>query len=857
MSGCCVVRSNHGLKEERTTMRRIATIAAATTAALGASVAPAFAGEIDQGLEEVFVNTPEGQVISALVFMKDQGDIDLLAADHKARRTSFEVRNREVVRTLQDTAKLTQADLLAELAGRAELGEVESFQSFWIANIVRVDATEPVLRAIAQRDDVAVVYYNIEIEGIKPIAVEQKRGERPAENAQRDTRAVEPGVAAVRAPDVWAMGYTGEGILVATMDSGVAGNHPAIASRWRGLDPAYAGNPGWAWFDPITNTTVPTEFDWGVGHGTHTMGTVLGGAPGDQIGVAPGAQWISAGVIDRGGIDSTIANAILSFQWMASPTGNAGDSWAVPRVASNSWGTVASHGHPNCDQTFWQWIDNSEAAGTIQVFSAGNEGSGATTVRRPADRAQFNGQPSDYHSMAVGAIDPYSSSWPIAGFSSRGPTYCVPGGTAFIKPNISAPGVDTRSAHQNGGYAQLSGTSMASPHVNGVIALMLQACDTLTSDEVKQIIYETAFDLGAPGKDNVYGWGMIDAYEAVNRAIAECTIGIRLPDGAPSMFEPGVAASFLVEVVSGSELPVPGSEMLFYRFGGGAFSSSPLTPLGNGKYEATIPGPPCGEVVEFYVRVEGDNGSIRTFPSNAPQNTLSGLVGEFVTVETYYRDFASGLPQGWSASGLWHVTNSCSVSGPCKGPGSYAYYGRSSGSNSCTYNNGNQNSGNLNSAPITFPAVAPGEKITLKFCYNLETENNSGYDLAHFRVLNTSVEQRMAEASTWTEFSIDVTSLAGQSRTLQWRFDTVDSAYNNYRGWQVDRVRIEVTSLECEDPQICVGDLNNDGSVDVIDMLALMDNWGACGSCAADLNGDGVVDVMDLMELMNAWGACN
>jgi subtilisin family serine protease len=820
------------------------------------------AGEIDQGLEEIFNIKGPDEVVSTLVFLWEQADVMALKAKHDAERAPFHVRNQEVVTLLRDTAEMTQQALRQELEQLVADGLVESFEPMWLANIIRVDSTEPVIRQLAEHPDVMLIYYNIEIGNITPIeemdpdAIPRGRhqlddlGDSGDHGAQPISP--EPGVAAVRAPEVWGMGYTGQGVLIATMDTGVAGNHAAFTGRWRGLDPQYSGNPQWAWFDPITNTTFPTEFGGGAGHGTHTMGTVLGGAPGDQIGVAPGAQFIHAGVIDRGGINNTIQNAILSFQWMANPTGNPADSWAVPRVCSNSWGTLASHGHPACDQTFWQWVDNSEAAGTVQVFSAGNEGTSG--LRRPADRAQFQGQASDYHSVAVGAIDPYNASWPIASFSSRGPTFCTPDGTAYIKPNISAPGVNTRSAHQNGGYAQLSGTSMASPHVNGVIALMLEACDVLTNDEIKQIIYDTAFDLGTPGKNNIYGWGMIDAVEAVNQALAQCTIGLQLPNGAPNMMDPSVPVTFLVQVNEGSETVVPGSEVLFHRYDGGAYIVTPLTPLGNNLYEATLPGAPCGSTPEFYVQIEGSAGTIRTSPNNAPANVYSALVGHFETTEVFYRDFATGLPSNWSQNGLWNVTNACQVGGPCTPSQQYAYYGQTG---SCNFDAGT-NSGTMLSESITFPSVGPGETITLKFCYNLETENHQSYDIATFSIVGTSIDQRMAEASQWTSYSLDVTSQAGQTRTLRWHFDTVDGLFNNFRGWQVDRVRIEVTGLVCEDPDCpVVGDLNCDGVVNVADLLILFDNWGDCadcGDCPADLNGDCTVNVADLLILFDNWG---
>lgn len=838
------------LKKERN-MKKFALIAAAS-AAFGMVGLPAYAGAIDQGLEEVFAATPDDEIISALVFLWEQGDARALAAEHRAQRVPFSRRNEEVVRELRDIAELTQAPLRAELGAMRAEGSVHDFEAYWIANIIRVDATEAKLREIATRPEVNRVYYNMPIESIGAVQNHNdmnlnRRGDRPRGDRERQTTlgGVEAGVAAVKAPEVWNMGFTGQGVLIATMDTGVDGNHPALASRWRGLDPQYAGNPEWAWFDPITNTTFPEEFGWS-SHGTHTMGTVLGGAPGDQIGVAPGAQWIHAGVIDRGGIDATIANAILSFQWMASPTGNPSDFWAVPRVASNSWGTTASMGHPACDETFWIWIDNSEAAGTAQFFSAGNEG--ASGLRRPADRAT-----DDFNSVAVAAINPYISSWPAADFSSRGPTSCTPSGSTAIKPDISAPGVDTRSAVSGGGYGTMSGTSMASPHINGVAALMLEACDILTSDEIKQIMYETAVHLGSPGKNNTYGYGMVDAEAAVTQALAQCTIGLRLPDGTPNLLDPGVSESFIVEVIEGTESVVPGSEVLYYRTDGGTFEVAMLTPNGDGLYTATLPTPTCDDTVEFYVQIEGDGGSIRTSPNHAPDSVYTAAVGDLVTVTSYEQAFAGGLPSGWSATGLWNFTSDCAVSGDC--PSSqWAYYGNTG---SCNYETpGSSNNGELISAPINVPSIPPGGTVSVSFCYNLDTEASASYDQARFGVAGETTTL-LSDSNNWTTFTQDITAHAGETINLRWHFDTLDALYNDYRGWQVDNVVITVTALQCEDPTpACPADLTGDGTVNVGDMLELLAAWGDCNGCAADLNGDGTVDVSDLLELLAAWGDC-
>jgi subtilisin family serine protease len=454
------------------------------------------AGSFDDTLEE------NEEIVSVLVYLKDQVDLNEITREMDAQRATLQDRHETTVVALQDTASATQPQLVAYLNGLKSQKLVKDFQCFWIGNIIRVDAYQSVVDQIALHDDVLTVYPNFGIESIAP--VEESFGNEPSFKG-----AVEIGVEAIRADEVWSeFGFTGAGVLVATIDSGVDGNHPALASRWAGVaDPRYAGHPEWAWYDPYTGQN-DFPFDYN-GHGTHTMGTVCGGDPGDQIGVAPGALWISAGAIDRGGgISQTVADAISSFEWMIDPDGDPSTNWDVPAVCSNSWRVTTAHGYPPCDDLFWSYLDACEAAGIVIVFSAGNEGSSG--LGRPPDRAT-----DDYRCFAVAAVDANNPSWPIADFSSRGPTYCTPEGTAAIKPDIAAPGVNVRSSLTGGGYGTKSGTSMASPHINGVVALMREANPNIGVQEIKEIIFETAYDLGDSGEDNSYGWGMVDAYEAV------------------------------------------------------------------------------------------------------------------------------------------------------------------------------------------------------------------------------------------------------------------------------------------------------------------------------------------------------
>jgi subtilisin family serine protease len=826
---------------------------AALIVSLHAVSVPVSAGEIDHGLQTVLQNTKRNEVVSTIIFLWDQGGIDNLTAALQADRAPRSVRNEEVLRTLRDTAAPAQRNLMQHLARLHARGRIASYEPFWLVNAVRVDATPSVIEQLVEHPDVKRVYFNLPIHSIAAVADENQNrnhdGDNDPEADASMSASVPPGIAAIRAPEVWNLGVTGSGVLVATLDTGVSGSHPALGSRWRGHHPEYQGSPQWAWFDPRTNTTSPQEFS-SSSHGTHTMGTILGGSPGEAIGVAPGAEWIHAAVIDRVNIQTTVADAIAAFQWIVDPDGNPGTHWDVPHVCSNSWGLTTNHGYPECDDLFWSFIDNAEAAGVVMLFAAGNEGSNG--LRRPADRAT-----NDFKNVAVGAVNPHDSSYPVASFSSRGPTSCTPDGGTAIKPDISAPGVNVYSAVAGDGYSGKSGTSMAAPHVAGVVALMYEACPHLHVDDVKQILYGTALDLGTPGKNNQYGWGMVDALEAVLAAQDACDFTIRLPNGTPSSVAPGIPTTLTVQIIETNEQIEPGSAMLHYRVSEGPFIDIPLTHISGEKYHATLPAMSCDDTPQFYFSATGANGTVRTNPSHAPEQVHAAAVGVVMDFPTLDHSFADGLPTGWTMNGLWNITSECPVEGKCPSE-QWAYYGNAS---TCRYDTGfNPNSGSMISAPIALPHVDEDEQILLSFCYTLTTEPDFAYDRARLYI-NGQLIKQFHDAAEWTTFTYDLTNRAGQTITLEWNFNTVDGMANFYRGWQVDRVRIISPQFICEDVEpTCTGDLNGDGVVDGADLLLLLGAWGSCPTepvpCPADISGDGVVDGVDLLALLAAWGQC-
>jgi subtilisin family serine protease len=445
-------------------------------------------------------------MVSAIISMADGVDLrtlqDRLYSEHADRQAWHEA----VVLALREKASTSQADIIARLDEMVAANMVEKYHQLWVGNIIIVSASHEALDELVARQDVDEIAPDYEIETINPT---QQADDNPIIAGH------EIGLQRINADQCWAIGITGQGRLVSNIDTGVLGTHAALTNRWAGNDPRYSGHPEWAWLDPYT-TNWPTPQDDG-GHGTHTMGTICGRtASGDTVGVAIDAQWIAAAAIDRGGgIPRTVSDALISFEWITDPDDDPGTVWDVPDVCSNSWGVTTSHGYPPCDETFWNVIDGCEAAGCVVVFAAGNEGPGASTLRRPSDRAT-----TPLSTFSVGAVDGSSPNLPIASFSSRGPSNCTPDGSATFKPEVCAPGVNVRSSYNNGGYTTMSGTSMATPHIAGVVALVRQANPNLTSEQVKQIIYDTARDLGNPGEDNTYGNGVADAYAAVQMAMA-------------------------------------------------------------------------------------------------------------------------------------------------------------------------------------------------------------------------------------------------------------------------------------------------------------------------------------------------
>jgi subtilisin family serine protease len=406
----------------------------------------------------------QDEMVRAIVVLKSQADLASVRGLARKNRPGA------AARILRAHASLAQRPLRALLRLRRAQGLVSEIEPLWIVNAIAVTATPAVISELAAHPDVREVRPDLVVPA-------------PQAAAAATSAPAETNVALVNAPALWDLGYRGQGIVVANMDTGVDVTHPDLASRWRGGTDS--------WYDPNgEHPSTPTDVS---GHGTWTMGVMVGGdAGGSSVGVAPDATWIGVKIFnDRGTATSTGIHQ--GFQWLLDPDGNPATADA-PDVVNDSWTTSAS----GCLLDFEPDLASLRAASILPIFAAGNYGPLPGSSRSPANNPE---------AFAVGATDDADGLYP---YSSRGPSPCG----QPVYPQLAAPGVGIHTTDLYGLYADPTGTSVAAPHVAGALALLLQAFPGMSADRQAAALENSAVDLGSAGADNSYGRGRLDVLGA-------------------------------------------------------------------------------------------------------------------------------------------------------------------------------------------------------------------------------------------------------------------------------------------------------------------------------------------------------
>ena len=461
-------------------------------------------GPIEPQLLRALLEAEPDERFRVIVHLREQADPEAAVV---GALSATEARVR-VVSALQATAARSQAPLLAYLAAAQAAGRVESYTPFWIVNGVVVRADRDTIFTLAARPDVAAIrldHYRRWLTTLPspcssaPLLPCSFTSLLPCSSAPWN-------ISRIRADQVWSsLHISGTGAVVAGMDTGVDWLHPALQANYRGYNPHGPANHVGNWYDATDGGALyPVD---GHGHGSHTLGTIVGQ---EGIGVAPGARWIAVKVLNNQGYgyDSWIHEG---FQWLLAP---GGDPAKAPDVVNCSWGSPDGY-----LTTFQADLQALRAAGIFAVFANGNDGPRGSSVGSPASLPE---------AFAVGASDTDDN---VAYFSSRGPS---PWGE--IRPHVVAPGVNVRSALPGGAYGEMNGTSMAAPHVAGIVALLRSVSPTLSVTRTAYVITSTAVPLTITVPNNDSGWGRVDAFAAVAAIVHPGYISgtiTRAGDGAP------------------------------------------------------------------------------------------------------------------------------------------------------------------------------------------------------------------------------------------------------------------------------------------------------------------------------------
>jgi bacillopeptidase F len=776
------------------------------------------AAKIDKHVSDAFISARQQTYL-----VKLHAGADVVGAADTARKAATPAQKElsarsAVIQELRKTAETSQQGILSALAQLQKQGQVTRVTSYWISNVVAVTSTADVMRSLAKRPDVALILPNTAVKLVEQMpgsgninnmnkpSLNQTVGKlaaptvqpKPSTAGAPGAQSVEWGIQRIGAPAVWSQfGITGQGAVVASMDTGVDWTHPALHDRWRGYDPATgATDATYSWFDAVGGQAMPYDDH---GHGTHTTGTAVGQDGDNIIGVAPGARWIAVKVLNGAG-SGTSENILTAGQWLLAP---GGDPSKAPDVVNNSWG-----GGPGMDEWFRDVVIAWRAAGIFPSFAAGNDGPGQGSVSEPGNYPE---------SFAVGAVDINDN---IASFSGRGPSPY-----SEIKPEVAAPGVNVRSSVPGGGYeGGWNGTSMATPHVTGTVALLRSANAALTVDQIEQILMDSAdpkTDAQYPDMpNNAYGHGILNAFNAVAMVTSGIgTVSGRVVTGGDDLDPPIITHTPVTESFKHSPIDitatitdnvsVTGAELKFRMPGMSWWGVVDMVRTAgtatSGTYAATIPADVTGGSSVDYFIVARDYGGNDAYHGTATHphsvTLLNGLTPGYSTS-------FEGSNAGWTHGG---PGDNWEIGVPTSGP-----MAAHTGSNVAATGLAGPYQSNADAYLMTPPVDLSGGPAALRFWHWFDLETNFDYGL----VIGTGdngatwdiLGQYTGQSSGWQQTTIDLSRYAGNNNVYLAFYLSTDGSVTR-PGWYVDDVSLYVDHEAPPAPANLAGTAMPSGSI--------------------------------------------
>lgn len=416
---------------------------------------------IDPEFEKKLIQLAPHEEVSVIVTLKEMPRPEAFSVHQRNKRDG------SLVRALRTHAQLTQTGVNKYIKRRG----LHKTRDFWHINGMMLKVRADQVRDLAAQPGVVSVRHDSVVPLAEPLIA--------AASAVREWN-----LNSVHLPEIWFAGYTGAGVVIATMDTGVDVLHPDLDGKWRG-----GSN---SWYDPHGEHSAPYD---AIGHGTQVMGLLVGGnTSGIRIGAAPDAKFIATKIFDDND-NSTLSAIHAAFQWLLDPD-NDPNTQDLPDVVNASWGLPGTNN--KCNVEFDTDIRMLQAAGVVVVFAAGNDGPAPATGVSPSSGAGF---------ISSGSVN---ADLEISNFSSRGPSPCSGG----IFPSLVAPGegiytTDLTLARLDS-YTTVSGSSFAVPHVTGILALLAGAFPNLSVTDLQAAVMQSTQDYGVTGPDNNYGAGLVN-----------------------------------------------------------------------------------------------------------------------------------------------------------------------------------------------------------------------------------------------------------------------------------------------------------------------------------------------------------